>query len=149
MRFRQSGDNELPSINLIPMMDILMTVLIFFVMLSASLSSEQIIQVNLPPEQAKDTPLAPDDAKEPFIVEMDATGQQQLNGVPIATDQLTAEVQAYLARNADSIVYLLPSRELPYEQVVQFLGDMRAVGGDRVSLALEDTPPAASPPAAN
>ena len=69
---------------------------------------------------------------------MDATGRQLLNGEPVAPDQLSASVQAYLSQNKENIVYLVPDRQLSYEQVTRFLGDMRAVGGDRVSLALED-----------
>lgn len=136
MRFRQTEDSGIPTIDLIPMLTVMMGVLAFFVVISVSLGSEELIQVNLPPEQTQDTPVG--DAQEPFIVEIDATGQQFLNDVPVTTDQLTAEVQAYLSRNAENTVYLVPSRELPYEQVMQFLGNMRAVGGDRVSLALED-----------
>ena len=136
MRFRQSEDNGIPPIDLIPMLTVMMGVLAFFVVISVSLGSEELIQVDLPAEETEETPVA-DTVQDPFIVEMDASGQQLLNGAPIAPDQLTAEVKSYLART-DSTVYLVPSRELPYEQVMQFLGDMRAVGGDRVSLALEE-----------
>ncbi|MEO0704765.1 MAG: biopolymer transporter ExbD [Cyanobacteria bacterium J06649_5] len=140
MRFRRSSeDTSIPTIDLIPMLTVMMGVLAFFVVISVSLGSEQLIQVDLPPEQTEDTPDADDTTQEPFIVEMDASGQQQLNGIPVATEQLNAEVQGYLARNADTVVYLVPSRELPYEQVMQFLGDMRSIGGDRISLALEDS----------
>ena len=140
MRFRQSSqDNGIPTIDLIPMLTVMMGVLAFFVVISVALGSEQLIQVNLPPEQSKDTPAATDTVQDPFIVEMNASGQQLLNGEPISAEQLAARIQTYLSQNADSTVYLVPSRELPYEQVMQFLGDMRTVGGDRVSLAIEET----------
>ncbi|MGD1864398.1 MAG: ExbD/TolR family protein [Phormidesmis sp.] len=139
MRFRESSsNNDIPTIDLIPMLTVMMGVLAFFVVVSVALGSEQLIQVDLPPEQTEDTPTAADTTQEPFIVEMDATGQQILNGAPVTSEQLTVEIDRYLAANADQTVYLVPSRELPYEQVMQFLGDMRSVGGDRVSLALEE-----------
>ncbi|MEL6158350.1 MAG: biopolymer transporter ExbD [Cyanobacteria bacterium J06623_5] len=139
MRFRNSSeDNGIPKIDLIPMLTVMMGALAFFVVVAVSLSSEQLIQVDLPPEQADDTPVDVETVKEPFIVEMDANGQELLNGQPIDSDQLAVEIENYLARNADSTVYLLPSRDLPYERVMQFLGDMRSVGGSRVSLALEE-----------
>lgn len=141
MRFRKhQEDNGIPTIDLIPMLTVMMGVLAFFVVVSVALGSEQLIQVDLPPERSEDTPTATDTVQEPFIVEMDETGLQRLNGEPIAPAQLAIEIEGYLARNADKVVYLVPSRELPYEQVMQFLGDMRAVGGDRVSLALEEKP---------
>ncbi len=140
MRFRQEPeDSGIPTIDLIPMLTVMMGVLAFFVVVAVSLGSEQLIQVDLPPEQAEDTPPAEDAVKEPFIVEMDASGQQLLNGEPTGSDQLSVSVQTYLAQNKENVVYLVPDRQLSYEQVMRFLGDMRTVGGDRVSLALEDT----------
>ena len=139
MRFRhRPADDGIPTIDLIPMLTVMMGVLAFFVVVSVSLGSEQLIQVDLPPEKSDDTPAAADTIRDPFIVEIDATGQQLLNGQPIEAQQLALEVKSYLAQNTSSTVYLVPSRELPYEQVMQFLGDMRAVGGTRVSLALDD-----------
>lgn len=146
MRFRDSSsNNDIPPIDLIPMLTVMMGVLAFFVVVSVALGREQLIQVDLPPEQSEDTPNAADTTQDPFIVEMDATGQQLLNGMPVTAEQLTVEIDRYLAANADQIVYLVPSRELPYEQVMQFLGDMRTVGGDRVSLALEENPAESTP----
>lgn len=136
MRFKRS-ESTIPNIDLIPMLTVMMGVLAFFVVVSISLSSEQLIQVDLPPEQTDDTPIADQITSEPFIVEMNAEGQRLLNGTPVTSDRLVAEVSTYLNRNSTSSVYLVPSRELPYEQVMQFLGDMRSVGGDRISLALE------------
>lgn len=136
MRFKKQEDH-IPTIDLIPMLTVMMGVLSFFVVISASLSSEQLIQVTLPTDQTEDAPPPEDAIVDLFIVSMDASGQQLLNGVPMSPNQLAAEVNAYLLRNPADTVHLVPSRELPYEQVMQFLGDMRAVGGDRVSLALE------------
>ncbi len=147
MRFRNtSNSNDIPTIDLIPMLTVMMGVLAFFVVISVSLGSEQLIQVDLPPERTEDTPTAADVTQEPFIVEMDATGQQLLNGTPVTPEQLTVEINRYLAANTDKTVYLVPSRDLSYEKVMQFLGDMRSVGGDRVSLALEEKPEEAALP---
>jgi biopolymer transport protein ExbD len=142
MRFRQNTqDTSIPTIDLIPMLTVMMGVLAFFVVVSASLGSEQLVPVDLSSEQSSDTAGAAEAPKEPFIVQMDASGQPLLNSEPISRELLIARVQAYLTQNQDSTVYLVPSPALPYEQVMQFLGDMRSVGGDRVSLALPEIPP--------
>ena len=138
MRFRHTQDNGIPPIDLIPMLTVMMGVLAFFVVISVALGREDLIQVDLPPEQTEATPNNADNIQDLFVVEMDATGQRLLNGSPIEPRPLAIEIESYLAQNADSIVYLIPSRELPYEQVVQFLGDMRSIGGKRVSLALRE-----------
>jgi biopolymer transport protein ExbD len=46
-------------------------------------------------------------------------------------------MQSYLAQNPQGVVLLSADRSLPYEQVVRVLGEMEAIGGDRISLALE------------
>lgn len=145
MRFKKP-ETPIPTLELIPMITVMMGVLAFFVVISISLSSNQLIQVNLPSEPAENTPTPNQTASAPFIVSLDADGQQRLNGVPIATEQLIAEISAYLDSNPSQNVYLVPSRQLPYEQVMRFLGDMRAVrGSDRISLALEQAPGAPTP----
>ncbi|NEZ59771.1 ExbD/TolR family protein [Adonisia turfae] len=132
-------ESKIPTIDLVPMLTVMMGVLAFFVVISVSLGSEQLIEVELPPEQTEDVP--PDQlpsADEIFIVEMDENQETSLNGQPIDSTQLALEIDNYLQKNPDKTVYLVPDQELPYENVMQFLGDMRAVGGDQVSLALED-----------
>lgn len=140
MPLGQRKESKIPTIDLVPMLTVMMGVLAFFVVVAVSLGSEQLIEVELPPEQAEDIP--PEQLQslgEIFIVEMDSNLQTRLNGTPLEGEQLALEIENYLNQNPEKIVYLVPDQELPYENVMQFLGDMRAVGGDRVSLALEDS----------
>ena len=133
-------ESKIPNIDLVPMLTVMMGVLAFFVVIAVSLGSEQLIEVELPPEQTEDPP--PDQLPsidDIFIVEMDVDEQTLLNGQPIDIAPLRIEIENYLEENPDKTVYLVPDQELPYENVMQFLGEMRAVGGDRVSLALEDS----------
>ncbi|MEO0541342.1 MAG: biopolymer transporter ExbD [Cyanobacteria bacterium P01_A01_bin.105] len=138
MRLKQPN-RDIPTIDLIPMLTVMMGVLAYFVVITVSLGSEDLIEVELPPEQteADETPQVSSIA-DLFIVEMDDQGQTLLNGTPIGEDQLTLRIEAYLAANPKDTVYLVPAEDLPYENVMQFLGRMREVGGDRVSLALEE-----------
>jgi biopolymer transport protein ExbD len=136
MRFSQRQSSKLPQIDLIPMLNVMMGILAFFVMITMSLGSEKLIDVQLPAEQQDETP-SPLPA-DPFIVQLVGENQVQLNGQPIDIEALKGQMEAYLGRNPENIVFLLPNQDLPYEQVMQFLGDMRSVGGDRVSLAIEE-----------
>lgn len=139
MAIGKRKESKIPTIDLVPMLTVMMGVLAFFVVIAVSLGSEQLIEVELPPEQTEDVP--PDQLpsiNEIFIVEMDEKEKMSLNGQPIDGAQLALEIDNYLQKNPKKTVYLVPDQKLPYENVMQFLGDMRAVGGDRVSLALED-----------
>ncbi|PSR17659.1 biopolymer transporter ExbD [filamentous cyanobacterium CCP3] len=136
MRFKSKLSSNPPQVDLVPMLTVMMGILAFFVTITMTLGSESLIEVQLPAEQQDDTP--PPLPADPFIVELVGENQVQLNGQPIEIDALKGQVEAYLGRNPENIVFLLPSQDLPYEQVMQFLGEMRSVGGDRVSLAIEE-----------
>jgi len=137
MRFKQQQNSKLPQVDLIPMLNVMMGILAFFVMITMTLGSEQFIEVQLPAESEPeaDPPSLPAD---PFIVQLVGENQVELNGQPIDVESLKDQMEGYLSRNPDNIVFLLPDQSLPYEQVMQFLGEMRDVGGDRVSLAIEE-----------
>ncbi len=136
MRFSKHQSSKLPQVDLIPMLTVMMGLLAFFVMVTMSLGSEKLIDVQLPAEQPDSAP--PPLPADPFIVQLVGENQVQLNGQPIAVDALKREMTDYLSRNPENIVFLLPDQDLPYEQVMQFLGEMRSVGGSRVSLAIEE-----------
>ncbi|MEM9768166.1 MAG: biopolymer transporter ExbD [Cyanobacteria bacterium P01_D01_bin.71] len=137
MRFRETNNTAPPQVDLIPMLTVMMGVLAFFVVVTLTLGSEEKIDMKLPAAQPEEQPPAPVTTP-PFIVEMDASGGFRLNNNPIDKESLKAQMEAYLGENSDKVVYLLPDRELPYQQVIQFLGEMREIGGDRVSLAIEE-----------
>lgn len=137
MRFRESNNTAPPQVDLIPMLTVMMGVLAFFVVVTMSLGNEEMIDMKLPAAQPEDQPPAPITSK-PFIVELEANGGIQLNNTPIDKESLKAQMEAYLDRKSDNTVYLLPNRDLPYEEVVQFLSEMREIGGERVSLAIEE-----------
>ncbi|MEM8808027.1 MAG: biopolymer transporter ExbD [Cyanobacteria bacterium P01_G01_bin.38] len=130
--------SEIPTIDLVPMLTVMMGVLAFFVVVTVSLGNEDLIEVELPPKQDEDSEPQVNSIQDLFIVELDASEQMLLNGDPIAQEELAARIETYLAQNPKNTVYLVPNETLAYENVMQFLGSMREVGGDRVSLALEE-----------
>jgi biopolymer transport protein ExbD len=135
MRFRnRQQDSQLPEINLIPMLDVLMTVLTFFIVVSMTLVSQQGVDIQLPNSSDAAPPSA---APDPLVVKLTQQGQLLLNEQPISRDQLEPQMQAYLNGSPQGFVVLASDRRVPYSEVVALLGEMREVGGDRVSLAIE------------
>lgn len=137
MRFKSRNETPPPQVDLIPMLTVMMGVLAFFVVVTLTLGSEQLVDMQLPAAQPEDQPPQPITGQ-PFIVELDVNNSVRLNNEPIDKAALEARMETYLAQKQDNTVYLLPNRELPYEEVMQFLGEMRQIGGDRVSLAIEE-----------
>jgi biopolymer transport protein ExbD len=72
-----------------------------------------------------------------LVVEFNRQGQILLANQPIGKEQLVQQMRTYLGQNPKGAVLLNADPKLPYDQVVQLLSEMRDVGGDRVSLAIQ------------
>ncbi|MEQ8969037.1 MAG: biopolymer transporter ExbD [Coleofasciculus sp. C1-SOL-03] len=136
MRFRtQRTQSSIPSIQLIPMLNVIMGVLAFFVMTSMLLTTQEGVNVQLPNTETTQT--QPPENLAPLIVQLNSQGQLVIGNQPISQEQLFEKIQTYLSQNPQGAVFLQADSQLPYEQVIQVLAEMRDVGGDRVSLAIE------------
>ncbi len=136
MRFKsQQKGSQMPEVNLVPMMDVILTILTFFIIVSMTLTGQQqSVDITLPSTDAGASTLPVPD---PLVVGLNQQGQVLLNNQPVGDAQLSQQMQTYLVQNSKGAVILKADRKLPYEQVVQVLGKMRDIGGDRVSLAID------------
>ncbi len=123
----------MPEVNLVPMMDVIMTILTFFIIISMTLSDFQSVNVSLPNTDKSSKEKLPD----PLIVAMNKQGQMSLRNQPVTQDQLAQQVVTYLQKNPKGAVVLRADKQLTYEKVVQVFSAVQQVGGDRVSLAVE------------
>jgi len=124
-----------PEIDLTPMLNLIMVVLAFFVLVSMTLTGEpDVVDVDLPgDEEAAANPAE----QPPFLaVEIDQYSGLKADSQEIDRDKLLRQIPAYLENNAQSSVLLIPHPEIPYEDVILLLSQMREVGGNRVALAI-------------
>jgi biopolymer transport protein ExbD len=136
MKFRSRKQKSgVIEINLIPMMDVLMTVLTFFIIVSMTLTSQKSLNVQLP--QTGDANPANAIAPDPLVVGINPQGEILLDDQPTTREDLIQQMQSYLAERPEGVVILKADRTLDYQRVVEVLAMMQEVGGDRVSLAIE------------
>jgi biopolymer transport protein ExbD len=138
-RRRRSAESQVPEVNLIPMMDVLMTVLTFFIIISMGLTGQQLLNVRLPESvpgdgAVEEPQVAQADA---LVVGLDKDGNLILDSQPTSFNQLSQRVRTYFAQNPNGKLVLKADRELTYSEVAGLLTDLRAIGGNRVSLAVE------------
>ena len=126
-------------VNLIPMMDVLLTVLTFFIIISMSLSTGQnVLGVNLPRTEDGSTPSSPDaKTPDPLTVGINPKGEVVIANKTIEPAQLKPTLEAYFQKSPQGFVVLQADRTLTYEKITKVLGQVRAVGGDKVALAIE------------
>jgi biopolymer transport protein ExbD len=128
--------NEL---NLVPMMDVLMAILTFFIVISMTLSTGQnVLGVRLPETDDGTTPAAKDaKAPEPFILGLNKQGQAVIANKPIEAAQLEVQLTNYFKKSPKGFVILQADGRIAYEKVAKVLGQVRDIGGDRVALAVD------------
>lgn len=136
MRFKsQQKTSQMPEINLVPMMDVILTILTFFIVVSMTLTAQQgTVDLTLP---STESGTSQQNVADPLVISLNQKGQLFLGSQPVSESQLIQPIQAYLQKNPQGAVILKADKNLPYEKVVKLLGTMRDIGGDRVSLAID------------
>jgi biopolymer transport protein ExbD len=133
---RRNSVSKIPEVNLVPMMDVLMTVLTFFIIISMTLTSQEIASVDVP---AADQLTTETDISEidPLVIGLNRDGDILLAEQTIDVTELSAEVRRYFSENPEGIVRIRADRSLQYEEVENLLKSLQEIGGNRISLAIE------------
>ncbi|HEY9640193.1 MAG TPA: biopolymer transporter ExbD [Coleofasciculaceae cyanobacterium] len=136
MNFKtQQKTSQMPEVNLVPMMDVLMTVLTFFILISMTLTGQQqALNVTLPDTQNGATNVK---SADPLIVTLDNQGKLGVQSKVVTEAELIQQMQTYLTQNPQGAVLLKADRKVAYEQLAKLLGTLQKVGGERVSLAID------------
>lgn len=133
---RQQG-SSLPEVNLVPMMDVLMSVLTFFIITSMTMTGQRVGDVQIPKTEDLGANLTEDTSIPQLVIGLDKDKQIWLKGGVVDEAELAAQMQTYLAENYQGIVILKADKELDYRDITKFLESMSKIGGDRVALALD------------
>jgi biopolymer transport protein ExbD len=126
--------SKMVEVNLVPMMDVMMTVLTFFIIVAMTLTTQRSFNVRLPSTQAAADSTQQSD---PLTVELNLKGQILISNRLQTQSEMLQQMQQYLAKNREGAIVLQADRQLAYQQVIDLLAVMRQVGGERVSLAIE------------
>ncbi len=139
MRTRRPRSSRIPEVNLVPMMDVLMTVLIFFVVISMGLTGVQINGVTLPQSVDGADENITENSKEdkPLVIGLTADKDLKLDGETTDLKALAPVIKTYFTENPDGSLMLKADRALPYDDIATLLAELRSIGGRRVSLAVE------------
>ena len=123
---QQSGAN----IEILPLIDVIFCILIFFILAAVNFSRQQAISLDLP--QAKTgTP----QLQNILIVTIDDLGQLYVDKTLVSRADLSWEIKKFRQANPDGLMTLYAAKNSTYREVVEVLDILREVGGDRVALA--------------
>lgn len=121
-------DHELNQINVIPLVDV-MLVLLVIVLTTATFISTGQIPVDL--AQAEATSATP---SEPITITITASGEIFLDGAQLPQEAMLSELQRF---SPETLVLVRADRVIQLERFVDVVDDVRGAGLTKISLAVE------------
>ncbi len=136
---RTQGSQPISEINVTPLVDVMLVLLVIFILTAPLLASS--IKLDLPKTDAA----KPADAPKFVTLVVDQSGQVFLNDKPVALEQLASSLAQSASANPDTEVQLRADQTVPYGKVVEVMGVAQKAGLNRIGFIADN--PVAIPPA--
>ncbi len=137
MNFRRGKGKEEPEINLVPLIDVMMVILIFL-MVTTTYSKYTELQINLPSADADKQLERPNEVN----VLVNAEGQYVINKTRVQftnVEQLGAELKRAGDGLKDPIVIISADKKADFQSVVQVMEASRMVGLTQITFTTQST----------
>jgi biopolymer transport protein ExbD len=128
---KKMGGNSMADINVTPMVDVMLVLLIIFMVITPMLSkgvSVDLVRTRNP------IAMKEADQEDAVLVAVTRDGQTFLGTRRVTEEELAAEVGDIVSNRLDKTVYLKCDSRSSYERVVEVVNILRAVGVDQVGL---------------
>lgn len=141
MSSRTGSDTPINSINVTPLVDVMLVLVVIFILAAPMLAAS--LRVQLPKAQAAtpQTQVAQGDA---LMVEVNPQGEIWLHGAPTTDAAVQQQLQDLGQRNPQAEVQLRADTSVPYGRVVQIMGWAHAAGLTRIGFVTDPKPAATS-----
>jgi biopolymer transport protein TolR len=130
-RRNQSDDRPMAEINVTPLVDVMLVLLIIFMVTAPML--QMGIDVNLPRVKAKSV----DVAEEKLVLTINGAKEIFLNRLKIPLAELGAKLERIFASRIEREVYMRADRNVPYGFVVEVMAEVRKAGVDKLGMITE------------
>jgi biopolymer transport protein TolR len=135
---RTPGAKPMSDINMTPLIDVMLVLLVIFIITAPLLASS--IKLDLPKTEAAQ----PGDAA-PFVtVVVDPAGQTYLNDQRLSLAELAQKLTQTAQANPQTEVQLRADAAVPYGRIVEVMGTAQKAGLNRIGFVTEA--PASAPP---
>jgi biopolymer transport protein ExbD len=138
VNFQRGREREHLEINLVPMIDVMLVILIFL-MITTTYSKYTELQINLP---AADAERQLERTNEVAVL-VDARGQYVVNRMPVAfvsVEQLAGELERAAHALADPVVVVSADANATHQSVVRVMEAARAAGLQHITFTAQASP---------
>lgn len=136
MNFQRNRQREMPEINLIPLIDVLLVILIF-VMTTTTYSKLSGLEINLPTADAPQSKEQPEEIN----VTITAVGETLINKVPVPGEDVAAIQQALQQRVTSPdklpVVIINADAKAMHQKVIDVMQAAQAAGLSQISFATQ------------
>jgi len=133
-RAKGSGYRPMSDINVTPMVDVMLVLLVIFMVTAPLLTVG--IPVNLPQTSA-DTLSEP---TEPLVISINAEGKVFLQDTEIDTGSLAPRLEAITLNKTDTRIYVRGDQAINYGRIMEVMGLVKSAGFTQVALIVEQPP---------
>lgn len=133
---RHTRRKPMAEINVTPMVDVMLVLLIIFMVAAPLLTVG--VPIELPKTAA--APL-PTEQEEPLTISIAADGALVLQSQPIAREELIPRLRAVSEQRKSDKIFLRADGSIPYEGVMQVMGALNASGFRNIGLVTEQGGP--------
>ncbi|MEX8192957.1 ExbD/TolR family protein [Comamonas guangdongensis] len=134
MNSRQGADAPINSINVTPLVDVMLVLVVIFILAAPMLAAT--LRVQLPKAQAV-TRQAPEAGSDALTVEVNPQGEIWIQGAATEDAAVQQQLQELGRRNPQAEVQLRADTSVPYGRVVQIMGWAHAAGLTRIGFVSE------------
>lgn len=133
---RPAGDRPMSDINVTPLVDVMLVLLVIFIIAAPFMASR--LALELPKAEVPAAQPAATDAS--VSLALDAQGQLHWNDEPLAEDALRERLLETARRNPATELQLRADAAAPYGRVVQLIGLAQAAGLSRIGFVADAAP---------
>ena len=130
-RRNRSRRGVMSEINVTPMVDVMLVLLIIFMV------AAPLLTVGVPVDLPKTNAATINDQDEPLVISIAKDGKLYLQDTEIPLDSLVPRLNAITNNKPDTRVYVRGDRAIDYGRVMEVMGTVSAAGFSKVALIAE------------
>ena len=130
-RRRRKKAGVMSEINVTPMVDVMLVLLIIFMV------AAPLLTVGVPVDLPKTNAATINDQDEPLVISIAKDGKLYLQDTEIPLDSLVPRLNAITNNKPDTRVYVRGDRAIDYGRVMEVMGTVSAAGFSKVALIAE------------
>jgi biopolymer transport protein ExbD len=119
-----------PKINILPMIDVIFAILVFFMVSSLYLTRSEGLPVNLPRASTGEI-----QKTKQITVSLDAQEKLTIDGKPAKIDQLQTEIKQLIKSESNTTVIINADKTVEHGQVVEIMDRLRQIPNVQLAIA--------------